>query len=277
MALILVLWLLVLLSVIVLSFSGTARTQAVIARNLLDNTQARWLADAGVRFAARRLWLADADPAAENMAETWRCRFGPGRLSISIQNVAGLIDLNAAPPDTLSRLFATAGLEAADAARLATIVADFRDSNDRRRTDGAEAEDYAAAGLPHGPKNGEFRAVEELEQVLDMPSGLIERVRTAVTVHSGQPVPDLGLAPPLVRLTFGQDPERPPAEGSPLPKRGDAVFRITVTARTDSGARFTRVAVLAVRGTPWTGYRVLQWGRAPENGRSLSNGERRSC
>lgn len=259
-ALLLVLWMLALLSVLALSFSGTARTQGRIARNLYENSKARWLADAGVRLGMRRLWL---NQAGQEMAGggTLFCRFGSGSLAITVQNVSGLIDLNAAPPETLASLFTAAGLERPDAHRLAAAVADFRDRDGRRRPDGAEADDYDAAGLPHGPKNDAFRAIEELEQVMGMPPELIERIRMSVTVHSGRPHADLRLAPPLVRLAYGASSEYSPAEGHPLSDGGERTVRISATAVTAANARFSRDAVLAIGAAPRADYRVLSWGR----------------
>jgi general secretion pathway protein K len=260
-ALLLVLWLLVLLSVVALSFSNTARTQALLARNLHDNSQARWLADGGVRLAVRRLWLADEDSGPAVNGQAGACRIGPAALAVAIQNVSGLIDLNLASPPVLENLFAAAGVDVNEARRLAAATSDFRDPDSRVRPDGAEAEDYAAAGLPYGPKNNLFQAVEELEQVLGMPSWLASRLRTALTVHSGRPQADPRLAPPLVRQTYGWSPESAPALAGPLPPRGESIFNVTVTARTGSGAWFTRDAVLAVTGGPYPAYRVLRWGR----------------
>ena len=69
-ALVVVIWTLALLSVIALSFTHGTRNQAVLARNVIENAQARALADAGVYRAAAALlsrraadrWRADQTP-----------------------------------------------------------------------------------------------------------------------------------------------------------------------------------------------------------------------
>ncbi len=49
LALVVVLWVLVLLSLIAASFTLTTRTEVNVTRNLIDNAKAEALADAGVR------------------------------------------------------------------------------------------------------------------------------------------------------------------------------------------------------------------------------------
>lgn len=263
-ALLLVLWVLVLLAVLALGFSGTARMRALVARNLEENAAARWLADAGIRLTVRRLWTGTDQPVPDGTI--YHCRLQSGGLAISVQDVAGLIDLNAAPPETLAGLFAAAGVDDARARRLAAAVTDFRDVDRIRTEGGAEAEDYAAAGLPHGPKNGPFRAVEELEQVAGMPQGLVDRVRPALTVHGLRASADLRRAPPLVRLAYGETEITELGDkADPLPA-AQGTYRFTVTAWTKSGAVYGREAVLNIQTLPLATWRVLRWGQgtAPE-------------
>ena len=133
---------------------------------MIENAQARALADAGVYRAAAALlsrreadrWLADQTP--------YTLALGGGSVRISIQYEGGKIDLNTASDPLLRGLFRSVGLDQATSEALMDAVADWRDENGLRRLKGAEEPDYRAAGLPLGPKNGSFETVEELRQVI---------------------------------------------------------------------------------------------------------------
>ena len=56
-------------------------------------------------------------------------------------------------------------------------IADFRDPDDLRRLNGAEDADYQSAGLKHGAKDGPFKAIEELQQVLGVDHDLYKVAR----------------------------------------------------------------------------------------------------
>src|SRR5690606_37085027 len=51
------------------------------------------------------------------------------------------------------------------------------------------------AGRTHGPRNGPFVAVEELASVLGLTQADADRLRPAVTIHSGLPAIDANVAP----------------------------------------------------------------------------------
>ena len=234
-ALVSVLWILALLAIIAGSFTSNARTNAKLAYNLVENAKARALADAGVNRAILallqtpggldpgllNLQTLGSDPAAaaqqrieealqeelgagaEGLFEQrwrrdgtiYRFPFGEGEVLASIQDEGGKIDLNTASDALLNGLFVSVGVEAEEAGALVDSIADFRDADDFKRLNGAEADDYDAAGLDYGPRNSPFEAVEELHQVIGMTRELYDKVSPALTVDSGQPGIDPNTAP----------------------------------------------------------------------------------
>ena len=79
----------------------------------------------------------------------------------------------------------TAGeLDADTAAKLVDVIGDWKDVDDLRRPNGAEAPDYQAAGLKYKPANAPFEAVAELQRVLGMTPALYGRIAGSLTVHS---------------------------------------------------------------------------------------------
>lgn len=97
-------------------------------------------------------------------------RVGGGAL-VSLQDTRGLFGINVfgligGGRDRIERLLATYGLEAPDISRLTDALLDYRDGDNLRRIDGAEAEDYLAAGKGDTPRNANLLAPNELSRVL---------------------------------------------------------------------------------------------------------------
>lgn len=199
-ALIAVLWLVLLLSVIAGSLMMLTRTELGLSRNLVLAAQAQALAGGGVHLAAHALlnpdpalrWIADGRPYGVEM-ET-------GNLDIAVQDVAGLIDLNAAPPELLAGLFQAVGLDADEADALADRLADWRDPDDERRPNGAEAGDYDGPEIRVG--NAPFLTADEAQRVPDMTTDLWKRIAPVVTVYSRRPGVNPATAPRLALIAI---------------------------------------------------------------------------
>lgn len=87
-------------------------------------------------------------------------------LVVSLQDEAGLIDLNQLDRDGWIRLAQRLGTPEALRNGLADRVNDYRDADDLRRVAGAEADDYRRAGLDP-PLNRSLGSLDELGGVLD--------------------------------------------------------------------------------------------------------------
>jgi general secretion pathway protein K len=262
-ALVLVLWIAGLLAVLTAGLSGSARTQLRVAANVAEAAKAEALADGGVALAVMDLIAArrsrdhqrrfpiDGAPLACGIP-------GEGTLAISIADEAGRIDINSGGLPLLRALFAGLGQTPEQAARHAEAIFDFRDPDDERRPNGAEANEYREAGLGWLPKNGPLQSLAELEQVHGLTPELIERIRPYLSTHSGLPGLDVTIArPELIGLlrsgregagdAFASVPELDanvtlPAMFVSTSER--VTFALRVTARTSAGAVFVREAIL---------------------------------
>jgi len=281
-ALVVVLWTLLFLSLIAAGFIAVTRTEVRLARNALDNARAEALADAGVfrgihellRLANERRWRADGT--------VHRFEFDGGIVRLSIQDEGGKIDLNQGRDAHLMGLFLLAGLDAPAADALVDAIADFRDADDLRRLNGAEDPDYQADGLAHGAKDGPFEAVDELRQVKGMTPALFERVVPYLTVYSARQQIDLMTAPRLVLLAVpGIGPGEVeallrvrarsvgpiPREPLPLPVVERKTFAISenlpytirAEAKTGTGAAFVREVVVQPTPGAVSAFRFLAW------------------
>lgn len=73
-------------------------------------------------------------------------------LILSAQDEAGLINLDNLPTPARARLFAAMGVSPANQAAMADRLGDYMDVADLKRPQGADAADYARAGLPAPPQ-----------------------------------------------------------------------------------------------------------------------------
>lgn len=83
---------------------------------------------------------------------------------VAVQDERGLLSLHAPETDALARLLAGSGSAAANADRLIDTLADYTDTDSLHRLHGAEAEDYARAGLPP-PRNDLLSSPRELRNM----------------------------------------------------------------------------------------------------------------
>ena len=185
-ALVLVLWLTVLLTVIAGSFAYAMRNEAGAARNTVSLAQARSLADGAVHRTVFELMRPRVVPevwTADGSMHAWDEE--GAHIAVSAVDESGKIDLNSASDGLLKGLLQTAGgLDADSAGRLLDVIGDWKDADDLRRPNGAEAPEYQAAGLPYKPANAPFETVAELQRVLGMTPALYAKLADSLTVHS---------------------------------------------------------------------------------------------
>ena len=261
-AIVVVLLALALLSLIAATFSIAVRTHLRDVAAATASARAEAHADGGVSVV-----LADLLAVRENRTLSRRfpldgsevvCAPRSGvRLFIRVQDEAGRVDLNTASEALLLALLRGYGVESDAASRIADRLIDNRDRDSDRRPNGAERADYEAAGVP-GPKNAPLDAIDELAQVLGLDAALVDRLRPAVTVHSGLAGVDPRVMPAeraaAIARGFAISAASLPEVGRPgdrggLPSRlvdlsPQQVFAIRVVAVTDDGARFARDAVV---------------------------------
>lgn len=183
-ALIVVLWILVLLTIVVGTYAVLARTESLQSRFLLDTTRARYAAEAGIHRAAYEMRNGDMETRWVPDGRFYTIRFGAAEVEISITDESGKIDLNSSDAETLSNLFMSRGMEETEAWHLGDAIEDWRDEDDLPRLYGAELAEYESAGYPYGPANQPFGSVGELQQVIGMSWELYRELEPMLTVHS---------------------------------------------------------------------------------------------
>jgi general secretion pathway protein K len=177
----------VLLTVLASGFAFSMRSEALATRNAVSLARARALADGAIFRTAFELsrprmndsWSADGQP--------HRWADGDASIVASAVDETARIDINAAPDAFMkSLLMVDGGADDATATTLVDAIAYWRDPDDLKRPNGAEATDYQAAGLKYVPSNAPFETVEELARVLGMTSTIYQRIASLITVYSHQ-------------------------------------------------------------------------------------------
>ena len=184
-ALILVLWVTVLLTVIAGSFSLSARTEGVQAKMVFDTTRARYFAEAGLHRAVYELRNPDPDSRWIADGRKYKMDFAGAQIDISIIDETGKIDINLANDELLRGMFASLGMSEDDALTLTERVIDWRDNDNIKGLNGAEDDDYEAEGYKYGAKDALFDTVPELQQVMGVDYEMYKKLEPAITVYSG--------------------------------------------------------------------------------------------
>lgn len=280
-ALVLVLWLLALLTALVATFAVTARTEQMQARHLRFGIEARYAALAGMELAAARMMEPDPQRRWIPDGREYLTSFAGAELRLRVQDETGKLDINVADDLSLARFFEALGEDSERALRLAGAIVDWRDMDDFVHLHGAEGPEYAAAGLPYGPKNRAFDTLGELQQVLGMDYETFERAAPYLTVFTGRP-PDPALAEGPVLAAYGYPGELieawlrareawSPDSGEPPPTTpagqpymvspGSGTYSIASLATLADGSRammhaVVRVGSAAPHGPP---YALLHW------------------
>ncbi|MCP4048197.1 MAG: general secretion pathway protein GspK [Gammaproteobacteria bacterium] len=194
-ALVLVLWVLLLLTIITASFSLMARMDRLEANTLLSGTQARMSAEAAINLAV--LALRDPDDETRMMADgrVYQTELDGILVEVSAIDERGKLDINATNELSLANLFIGHGMDMTEAEILAAAVLDWRDQDEMERVNGAEEDAYFAAGLEVGPANRPFMMTEELLQVIGMPYELYRLLEPGITVFSRAAEPNPAFAP----------------------------------------------------------------------------------
>lgn len=279
-ALVLVLWLTIMMTVIASGFAFSMRNEVLAARNEMSYAQARAAADGAVERMAFELsrprlpasWSADGVP------HQWRD--GDVDIVAAAVDESARIDINTAPDTLLKGLIEhVGGADPDTTAKIVDSILDWRDPDDIKRPNGAEEADYRAAGLKQKPANGWFETTSELARVMYVAPAIYARIADAITVQSRQPGVNATTATRDVLLAL---PEATPANvDAYLQQRADAlaskqpappfppasgfaagavpVWRIHAVATAADGVTFARDAIVRPSGDARRPLLTLNW------------------
>jgi general secretion pathway protein K len=276
-----VLWILAALATLVTIFSVYVINTATAFTVHDERLQAEGLTRAALELSAYQ-----ATASTEGQAPTrgtFLFRLGNALVNAEFVSETARIDLNSAPKELLSGLFAGLGASRAQADGYADRIIGWR-SPPPQDNSSNEAANYRTAGMMYGPRGAPFPHVGELALVLGIPEVMIDRALPYLTVYSGQPQVNIfNAAPQVLAAVPGMDPQRLQAI---LVQRGAApqneqtartllamlgagqtfantqaskALRVTARIAFDSGQRMTTEAVIFLLDSGTDPYRILTW------------------
>jgi general secretion pathway protein K len=286
-ALLLVLWALVLLGTLALGFSWSMRTEAMAARNGIDEARAWFQARTGVNRAVVLLASLSADNV---LAATIAGVDGDTSYDVKVESECGKVDVNFIAEEILLEILKKGGLPEDEAESVRDAILDWRDEDDVARPRGAERAEYAQMAEPVVPRNGKLRSVEELALVKGVTKEFYRVFLSRVfTTHGNSPKVNFLRAPEIVLRSLPgvsaeaaqrivvRRAEEPPisaagvaamvgeglltAQGLALISGGVASNIYTITATGRVGGDITRVVrcLVEVSGTGKKGVKMLGW------------------
>jgi general secretion pathway protein K len=170
--LIALLWILIALSGIALSFSREGYVEVAAARNSQSLEDSYFTARAGIAVtvyqimekrlmpAVTRAQLLEAPDPVDLGHLTGT--FAGGEYQVDIQDESGKINLNMVSAEQLHTLAEVIGIPKEDAYIITDSIMDWRDSDKLFRMNGAEDDYYQSLDPPYKARNGRFETVEEL-------------------------------------------------------------------------------------------------------------------
>ncbi|MEE2565722.1 type II secretion system minor pseudopilin [Hyphobacterium marinum] len=239
----------------------SARTSTAGARADLDQVRYRAAIEAGAARAAAGLLREDE---ADRWSPDGRAyEFELDGLTVTVRPVAetGRFDLNRGNPETLAALLEAVGVDRRAALTVAGAVPDWRDEDDDRGQNGAEAPSYRAENLPP-PGNRPFVAVEEFRRVLGVDAEIYRLVAPYLTIHGGEQVAALYAPPTLLealdlprgdasRILAARRTGAPPpeiAETGAFDPGSGARYALFIEVTASSGAGLARIVTVQLPG-----------------------------
>jgi general secretion pathway protein K len=197
-----VLWILAALSAFVSIYAAYVVNTAA-GLSIYDNRlRSQQLASAAVELMAYRVLGQPTRPSVGR----FEFRLGAGAAAVEFSSEAGRIDLNAAPKELLTGLFAMLGARNEQAQFYAERIVAWRTGSPNGAN--PEAEIYRAEKRGYDPRAAKFPHPLELSLVRGLPSDLVERALPFVTVYSGRAQVNVAAATPEVLAAL---PEMTPA------------------------------------------------------------------
>ena len=187
----------------------------------------------------------------EKLKLPFRCRMpGRERVTLTLEQESGKVDLNTASPAVLTRLFTALTLDQSMGMRIAERIAEFRDKG----SDQAKDKNAADRKSDHAGKTG-FTTIMQLDQVEGISPRLFRTALRFVTVRSGRPEPVAEAASPALRAALNLD-QKPASPGRPAPISGSVTLRADVL--TLDGTRFIREALVSL-GEGGRPFLIREW------------------
>jgi general secretion pathway protein K len=172
-AIVIVLWVILVLSLLISGFAFTMHVETQVASYARKELKAEMLARSGIEVARMQLILGAQSPTNSGfdaLNQDWATNelmyvdheLGDGMFNVKVIDEESKIPINRATDVQLKRLFGLLGVEPSDGDVITDSILDWIDDDDLTRLNGAESDYYQSLSPPYRAKNGPLDRVEEL-------------------------------------------------------------------------------------------------------------------
>ncbi len=257
----LVLWTMVLLALLATQVTGAGRAETRLAAALREGAQLQAAADAAINETIWHMLDGGGDYWPPGAME--RVLDEPaGRVSVTVTDERGKLDVNQAPPALLQALFSVLGADRTTAQTAANAIAEWRSQQPAGTDSDTEtAATYRMQGRAWGPAGQEFQRLDELQLVLGVTPDLYKTSLPYLTLALEQG-PWAQYADPPVLAAIARAKRDSGLSVDVADARGPIVLRMTAHIASRGGAAFTRRVLFRLDGTlsgPAWKYRILAW------------------
>jgi general secretion pathway protein K len=172
-AIIIVLWVVMVLSLLISGFAFTMHVETQVASYARKELKAEMLARSGVEVARMQLIVGPQSPTAagyDALNQDWATNqtlyvdheLGEGSYNVKVTDEESKIPINTATEAQLKHLMDLLGIDPSDGDVIVDSILDWIDTDDLTRVNGAESDYYLSLSPPYHAKNGPLDRVEEL-------------------------------------------------------------------------------------------------------------------
>lgn len=247
-ALVAAIWLSGLVMVIAVGFATNLRLNTLLAANRIHQAELTSIAEGMLRYKA---WQISGVQSQELRDGQQVCQWNERtHVYTTIQDHAGLIDLNLSPEPLLALGFQAVGADTKLATELAVQMLNYRDVDNVDAKGDAEAPNRDSTP----PKNRNFEVVEELDLLPAMTDEVYRKAKQLFSVYAGQTGVDFNYLPIAFQSEFSAESK---AQFSTVSPR--KAFEITSTARLQNGLTYGVKADVIVIQQPDRPFALLTW------------------
>lgn len=258
MAMVMVLWLIVLVSIIAGDHVLNTRAETRLAAHHVEQATARAVVAAGVNYAILQLLAETSDTPLHPDGTVYDWSYADRAVRYAVRDATGMIDVNHAGAESLQAVLAEIGVEPDRQDTIIGALLDWRDSDDRTQLHGAEDADYAALGYGWSARDGALLSVEEVRYLPGMTPVLFDDLAPFLTIYSGRSDVNLEFAAPLlVRAATGREISASPTNR--IATRRSGTYHIYVDVPSEGRATASAEAVVQIGGSRDRPYTLVYW------------------
>jgi general secretion pathway protein K len=261
-ALVAVIWSLGLITLLGTAVIIGARYRTRVTSNYASVAAAAAAAESAINVG---ITLALTKAPAQNVKFPLRCRMPGGeRVTVTVEEETGKVDLNTATSAVLVRLFTALTHDQSLGMRIAQRILEFRD---RGKTQAKDTETRSTNNKSDDVRKPGFTTIMQLDQIDGVSPQLFRAAARFVTVRSGRTEPEADAASAALRelLNLEQNPAAPPRG---LPVKGSVTIRADVMAANE--ARFIREALISFGAENGRPFLIREWRHGDIDSRELA-------